>query len=1248
MILRSCFKTLFSIILIINYCNGQSNLEKGWENFNKNKRKEARASFSQALNDPDSKAEAYLALSILSTIEEKKEKAFIDFQNFFKSSDNPYPYLFSLWNTESVFSYESKRKEAQVNFLKSILIDPKANGTLKAMAHSTLGGHYEASNLPQKAKEEYEKIGSISDWQLVGTFENISESGFNKNYEPINHPEDSKEFINKDGAKVKWFTMKGNRVDKWIDFNYHFFSNNSIVYAQTFINSPVDQEIQMRIGTSGSLKTWVNDFMVYSEAEERNNDIDTYIFTVKLNKGFNRILLQIGSSVVKRANFMVRLTDENGHPIQNLKVSTKSQSYSKAQPYQPKIFKIFAEDFFENKLKQVPNNIFHNLILANTYLRNDKAYEARKALLTAQKQAPECSYIKSKLIEAYLRDDNETDIKITKEWIKDNDPDNIYSLNFTFNEELKKEEYEEAEKILNKIVQLYGENEETTSKRITIRSHEKKQDELFELIEQAYKKYPESYQFVELKLLLEQKVKKDFTAGINVIKKYLKNNYSVEAQNKLSDAYFAKSNIEAGIVAYADQLKYNPYDCGIAYRLGGFYFKIRDYANAERYYKSCIELAPYISYFWDDLGKTYEETKRSSQAIDAYKKAIELSPTNYDARNSLRKLMSKPDIYSYFERPDVYDIFKKSPKATSFPDDNSLILLDEVQKVVYAGGASEEKHFFLVKIFNAQGIEKWKEYMVDHNNMQSFIIEKAEVIKANGSKVEAEVNDDHIVFTTIEAGDAIHVTYKLKNYLTGKLAPHFWDRFYFSHWYPYKKSKYSLLISPEVKFKYQFSQNKIEPKITKADEFELYTWEKLDENSIKYEDRMPKLTDVANVLYLSSFPDWTYISNWYYDIASTKAKNDYEVNEVVATLLSDKKNISELEKAKIIYNYIVTNIKYSSVNFLQSGLIPQKASKVLNTKIGDCKDVSTLFVAMCKVAGLKAEWVLVHTRNRGFNSNILPSIEFNHCIAKLTADGKDYYIELTSDLLPFNTFYNTLKNAEALEVKSDLEKTSVQLIHLNPQTRSHNYVIRKTDMSIEGNDLKVRKQNIKTGVFGARMRETYRDIGQQEQFKEMQKAVTGEYNNVKLVDLKFEELNSTKDSVSYVFGYNASDAITEVGGMKLLFLPWSEKASAADFTIADNRVFPLDLWNITDADNEMETIVINIPSTVKLSEIPQSVSYSCSIADYKLNYKIEAGKITITRSFVYKKGFISMEELNAFKDFYKKVVTSDNKQLAFK
>jgi len=575
--------------------------------------------------------------------------------------------------------------------------------------------------------------------------------------------------------------------------------------------------------------------------------------------------------------------------------------------------------------------------------------------------------------------------------------------------------------------------------------------------------------------------------------------------------------------------------------------------------------------------------------------------------------------------------------------------LEEVQKIVYSGGASEEKHIYVIKVFNADGVKYWKNYSIYYTNMQRLVIEKAEVVKSNGNKVTAETSDSEIAFTSLEPGDAIHITYKIENYLLGKLSPYFWDKHYFSGGTPSLKSKYSLLVSPDVKFQYKFSGTEIKPSVNNLPDFDLYVWENANQPSLKYEDKMPKFSDVSNVLFLSSFPDWTYISNWYYDISSTKAKSDFEVKETVSNLFKGKEDLPKLEKVRKIYNFIVNNIRYSHVSFLQSGLIPQKASNVLNTKMGDCKDVSTLFVAMCKEIGVTANLVLIDTRDNGKKDMLLPSIDFNHCIAKTTIDNKDYYVELTSDFFPFNSVGSHLIDAFALDVVNEADKKTVDIAFLNPPARMKNIVSRVTTITIDDKNLNIEKTNYKTGIFAADMRSSYRDIGVKEQEKGLLESLTGEYPNIQLNSFEFTKgLKDNSDSLTYKYSYTGYNALTDVTGLSLFSLPWASKANPKDFIFNKKREFPFDLYNFSYYDSDIETMTIIIPRGKYLAEIPKSYKYSCSVADYYLTFKVVKSTIVAKRELKYKQSIVPLDKIKEFADFYKKVITADTKQIAIR
>ena len=125
---------VFSQALLAN----KETMKQGWEAFNKNKRKEAIEFFQKAANDADTKADANLALTLVWWSEDKTTEGFKTFKNFFEASPNPYPYIYALWNAPVVFNGDEKKKDERLDLLKRLTMDPKANGTIQAMAHAMI------------------------------------------------------------------------------------------------------------------------------------------------------------------------------------------------------------------------------------------------------------------------------------------------------------------------------------------------------------------------------------------------------------------------------------------------------------------------------------------------------------------------------------------------------------------------------------------------------------------------------------------------------------------------------------------------------------------------------------------------------------------------------------------------------------------------------------------------------------------------------------------------------------------------------------------------------------------------------------------------------------------------------------------------------------------------------------------------------------------------------------------------------
>jgi tetratricopeptide (TPR) repeat protein len=1214
---------------------------------NENKRSEAANKLQS-----NSSADAKMLLCLQAISNEYYDKAIGYYNDFHKISPDPYPYMYALWGT-GMFSMSNSTISKEVKkLMEEVLKDPRANATILAMVQGNLAYSQYRSGDVKDSKETYKKMGDVRNWALLGGFENVSASGFNKDFGVLANPSLSANYKNKNGAPIQWLKTVDARNDRWLDFEFHYRVDNDILYAQTFVQSTDNQEVMLMTGVSGSMKIWLNDVLIGSESEERNTDLDVYNYEVKLQSGYNRLLIQIGESEISNANFMVRFVDKSGK-LMNLNSVVEVQPYTKAAAYTAKKIPMFAENFFEQRLAKNPTSFLDLYCASKTYLRNDKRYEARKSTQQLKKLFPNSTLVSEVVVEAYIKDKNNTDLKKELEFIKSNDDESLYGYILRTGDAVEKEEYDEALKLLEQRERFYGVNVSTELKRLELLSKKKDNEKLLKLIESGAQKYPTSETFMRYKTYLFSEAMKDNRAAINYVKSYLDKVYDEDVVDLLIRLYFDNGQKSDAFKLHQKLLEEKPYAVGRINTVANKYYELQDYNKALEWEEKALAMAPYVGTYHSNKATMLEALSRKSDARDAYKSSILYSPTNYDSRKKLRELDGKKDLFSYFKEKDPYDLFKKSPAGSEYPNDNSLFLLNEQFSIVYPeNGASEEKHRLLIKVFNQAGIERWKDVELGYNSYrQRLNIEKAETVKKDGSKIKAEIDDDRCVFTNLEVGDAILIVYKLENYYSGKLSEHFWDEFNFNGFLPMANSTFSLIVPTNRPFKYEVKNASIEPVITTIDDYKMYTWEKAKSPAIQSEDYMPPFDDIGERLVISSIPNWSYVANWYSDIASVKAKGDFEVKEVVQSIFGDKKNLTEMQKAKMIYEYIAKNFTYSNVSFLQSAYTPKRASNTISTKLGDCKDLSTLFVSMAKEVGLNANLVLVDTRDNGDNPMPLPYIGFNHCIAGLTlADGKKYLLELTDNRNPFGAMSWKLVNSNGLMIPKDGETTNAAALEkLDYKSRTMNFVSRISTINFEGANVTIDRLYRRLGAEASSTRNNWVDVGEEDRRKDFTSNLSSEFNKkITLKDLSLTNLDNLSDTVDMRYKFQVENATTELLGMQIFKIPWSDAYNTTNFVSLDKRTQPFNIWNFSSTPLDLESITILFPKGKKLAEVPKNVTLTCGALDYKLTFTVKPDRLVAVREMKYNKEVLQASEYPAFKDFISKVSEADSKPIGFK
>ncbi len=414
---------------------------------------------------------------------------------------------------------------------------------------------------------------------------------------------------------------------------------------------------------------------------------------------------------------------------------------------------------------------------------------------------------------------------------------------------------------------------------------------------------------------------------------------------------------------------------------------------------------------------------------------------------------------------------------------------------------------------------------------------------------------------------------------------------------------------------------------------------------------MPSLGDFGEVLTVSTVKSWNDISEWYSDITRVQSREDYDLNEAYGEIFpKGAAGISETDKARRIYEYIEDRIGYSSVSFRQGAYVPQRAGKTLTTRLGDCKDMSALFLAFAHKAGLPANLVLVNTRNNGSKGITLPSMEFNHCIVQYQADGKDNFLELTDRYLPFGTLPQTVKAAQMLSVPYKYEKQPATLAAV-PGGKSLTTLKRKVNIKIQSADVQINTSCAVTGNLASVFRERYLHKAPDEERETVREHVGYSFkNHVELGKYGFRNLEGAADTVHWNCDYTVKNEVVSVGDFSMLRPVFMEMVATQDIFTNEARQHPFQYWSYENTDNYVTEVVIELPEGKAFDQVPGNMQEKFEGMTYEIAYeKLTPGKLKVTRSFRADTGAeIAPAAFVGMKDFFNKIVEKEQKYISFK
>lgn len=163
---------------------------------------------------------------------------------------------------------------------------------------------------------------------------------------------------------------------------------------------------------------------------------------------------------------------------------------------------------------------------------------------------------------------------------------------------------------------------------------------------------------------------------------------------------------------------------------------------------------------------------------------------------------------------------------------------------------------------------------------------------------------------------------------------------------------------------------------------------------VSREDDVPNWASPYGRLFFSEHESWDEVVDWGIGLFRNSILQSEEIEQVVDRIRATTSNPSE--QIVEVLQYVQDQIRYVGIELGVNSHQPSPAPTVLSRRYGDCKDKTSLMIALLHELGIDAHPALVNTRRHQKIAEVLPSTSvFNHVLVALPHDGETYWLDPT-------------------------------------------------------------------------------------------------------------------------------------------------------------------------------------------------------------------------------------------------------------
>lgn len=388
--------------------------------------------------------------------------------------------------------------------------------------------------------------------------------------------------------------------------------------------------------------------------------------------------------------------------------------------------------------------------------------------------------------------------------------------------------------------------------------------------------------------------------------------------------------------------------------------------------------------------------------------------------------------------------------------------------------------------------------------------------------------------------------------------------------------------------------------------------------------------------YKGDMSTWKSYGEWQNQL--NEGTND--LPESTQNLIKDlvKNTDSEIEKVRLVYEYLQSRVRYVSIQLGIGGWQPFKASFVDEKAYGDCKALSNYTKSLLEVIGIESHYTLVNAGKyaREIRKDF-PTQQFNHVILCVPLARDTVWLECTSQSDPFGYMGEFTGNRDALIITPEGGK----LVRTPYYGKNENIQERFAEVIIQENgDAKVNVTTKYNALQEGRLPFVI-DYAPEEQKKWL-------YRNLDIPSFEIEEFSFTrrKDRIPVTtekLSLNVRKCVT-ISGKRIFLVPnlLNKVTSAASKT--EDRKSNVKLRY---AYQHIDSIQYQIPEKYILEYKPEDVEISSDFGKYTVKYELKENILQYTRKFEMNKGIFPKESYNNLIEFINQIIKADKSKIVF-